>query len=278
MGPSPRVRGSPGGMGRPASAAGSIPACAGKPRRTRAAPRTAAVHPRVCGEADVDARAHVSVTGPSPRVRGSLPGLAGGRDGHGSIPACAGKPPAMGRKTGEYRVHPRVCGEADPRRCAPAVVGGPSPRVRGSRRPAHTIRGSLGSIPACAGKPRRRPSRSRSGAVHPRVCGEAPRRGGPRWSASGPSPRVRGSRARPIIPSIAHGSIPACAGKPASASGGQRGCGVHPRVCGEACRPRLRPRARAGPSPRVRGSPGRGTGAQLSVWSIPACAGKPLRR
>ena len=121
VGPSPRVRGSrlrPDGAG---DAAGSIPACAGKPRSAEPVTGFDAVHPRVCGEAtsmSVCGEASAlcaeinSEQGPSPRVRGSPDrhGHPGGR--RGSIPACAGKPlPGAARKLSSG-VHPRVCGEA----------------------------------------------------------------------------------------------------------------------------------------------------------------------
>ena len=129
---------------------------------------------------------------------------------------------------------PRVCGEAATVDLGTTCARGPSPRVRGSplrrRRPDGTAR----SIPACAGKPAWRVSRSACARVHPRVCGEAHGRATQAAEATGPSPRVRGSpsgaaagRSRHgYIPawrgslSVGHaprgaaGSIPACAGKP----------------------------------------------------------------
>ena len=114
--------------------------------------------------------------------------------------------------------------------------------------------------------------------VHPRVCGEA--QGGYLVpdDNTGPSPRVRGS---PDGVAGADGrgrSIPACAGKPGL--GSLRTCApwVHPRVCGEAWS-RFTENVRAvGPSPRVRGSPERGSSLRSVMGSIPACAGKPCPR
>ena len=72
----------------------------------------------------------------------------------------------------------------------------------------------------------------------------------------GPSPRVRGSRLERFAGLLRQGSIPACAGKPTSASGPSSSPTVHPRVCGEA-------RAPVDLGGRFDGS-------------IPACAGKPF--
>ena len=153
-GPSPRVRGSRKTHAASIGFAGSIPACAGKPRE-RSPPRwRSGVHPRVCGEAGRVDVAIAGLAGPSPRVRGSL-NLPSLRDREvGSIPACAGKPPGRRRSRIRPTVHPRVCGEA----IAPSLPSepalGPSPRVRGSRGGDVVADDLGGSIPACAGKPR----------------------------------------------------------------------------------------------------------------------------
>ena len=133
VGPSPRVRGSPSRYLKASAHPGSIPACAGEPPPP--VPPTG-VPP-----------------GPSPRVRGSPDDGAHLVGRLRSIPACAGEPSAPGYGSFRLRVHPRVCGGAAVRAMTISPMGGPSPRVRGSR-----IRGlqegvRLGSIPACAGEP-----------------------------------------------------------------------------------------------------------------------------
>ena len=195
-GPSPRVRGSPLSP-RPSRgrSRGSIPACAGKPRFGGVTLEQTEVHPRVCGEAGIGFMNRVWDTGPSPRVRGShrsrgrchgghgsIPACAGKPfqavhrlpSASGSIPACAGKPPCPLRCPERNRVHPRVCGEAA---CNPLN---------------HPCR--IRSIPACAGSiedvrqaiQQRGPSR---------VCGEATGHSARTWPASGPS-RVCGEPRR----------------------------------------------------------------------------------
>ena len=236
-------------------------------------------------------------------ARGSIPACAGkpwpsgGREHPGlrSIPACAGKPsiwPAAGYPA---RVHPRVCGEALPRRVLSRGLPGPSPRVRGSRGSTVDRRLRQGSIPACAGKPICRVWLRIIGSVHPRVCGKpttrraapAPMRVHPRVCGEasppaggdiarlGPSPRVRGSHDERLSRDVGERSIPACAGKPSIWPVVAYPARVHPRVCGEAGGARGVGAGEWGPSPRVRGSLGRDAGARADRGSIPACAGKP---
>ena len=274
-GPSPRVRGSLGAVRGAVESTGSIPACAGKPHSWFLVESRIPVHPRVCGEAALLLISVVRTAGPSPRVRGSLLGTStlGGADG--SIPACAGKPVRLMGSWRWSRVHPRVCGEAPSAAAQSWVEPGPSPRVRGSPQKCPFLLHFSGSIPACAGKPgagRVGPRRER---VHPRVCGEAAAVMTARAAASGPSPRVRGSRHRGRQGAGWRGSIPACAGKPFAASRQTEARRVHPRVCGEALLSAPLPPRRPGPSPRVRGSRPHPSGSGDPPGSIPACAGKP---
>ena len=193
-GPSPRVRGSRSLRLRPPTAAGSIPACAGKPSPSSREDYAPGVHPRVCGEAGAKCSVAQPQRGPSPRVRGSHLHLGAERQQPGSIPACAGKPSGRGRPVPPETVHPRVCGEARLMFSACNFTMGPSPRVRGSRRPRPGDDTPPRSIPACAGKPARVLLGGQEEGVHPRVCGEAVRSDLVDVIGRGPSPRVRGSR------------------------------------------------------------------------------------
>ena len=278
QGPSPRVRGSPPRPTGSRPGRGSIPACAGKPSRRRLRRRRSRVHPRVCGEARIARSTGGHVTGPSPRVRGSLTVARPAGLRPGSIPACAGKPGAWARWRRPSRVHPRVCGEAAALDAQRVGEPGPSPRVRGSLiQLRHRVQ-RRGSIPACAGKPGTPKAWGRSPRVHPRVCGEATTKTLAASKVVGPSPRVRGSPEVARHRMLEHGSIPACAGKPASSSAPRRGSRVHPRVCGEAYSSLGGLSSAQGPSPRVRGSRTRSTPVITAMRSIPACAGKPPDR
>ena len=155
------------------------------------------------------------------------------------------------------------------------MTQGRSPRVRGSQVHRLHQRVGAGSIPACAGEPtasfRRRPF----ARVDPRVCGGASVSAPEEGSTPGRSPRVRGSRAHRGAAVVRIGSIPACAGEPAGASGGRAEDGVDPRVCGGAMARARTDSPAAGRSPRVRGSQDDLLRDPRVVGSIPACAGEP---
>ena len=129
---SPRVRGNqkpglPVGAGR-----GSIPACAGEPPRGRPAPPSSGVYPRVCGGTPRPAGRRSRRGGLSPRVRGNHAADGAARHGGGSIPACAGEPPAQTATRSRSGVYPRVCGGTSAASTALAALKGLSPRVRGN--------------------------------------------------------------------------------------------------------------------------------------------------
>ena len=133
---------------------------------------------------------------------------------------------------------------------------GPSPRVRGSHARLRKRLPHLGSIPACAGKPRSCDGRQLGvpSRVHPRVCGEAPDSDPAGFHQGSPSPRVRGSHAGPEVAVGDERSIPAC-----PAGSRRRRCDpplairVHPRVCGEAGLISVAKDSRSGVHPRVCG-------------------------
>ena len=91
IGPSPRVRGTPGRHHRQPARRRSIPACAGNTRFKRWLSSDDSVHPRVCGEHCLLVMRRRAIDGPSPRVRGTR--IRSMR----TLPTSA--------------VHPRVCGE-----------------------------------------------------------------------------------------------------------------------------------------------------------------------
>ena len=91
-GRSPRMRGSPDGLGVAGAAAGSIPADAGEPAAWTRHSTRSRVDPRGCGGAPVAAAACRAVEGRSPRMRGSRCGVSSQRRQGGSIPADAGEP------------------------------------------------------------------------------------------------------------------------------------------------------------------------------------------
>ena len=78
------------------------------------------------------------------------------------------------------------------------------------------VRTRAGTIPACAGEPDGHSLPLLLRWDHPRVCGGAVESDTASSLMTGPSPRVRGSRAKGAPRLIAQGTIPACAGEPAS--------------------------------------------------------------
>ena len=73
--------------------------------------RTAAVHPRACGEQHIFARSWCMSSGSSPRVRGTANSLASRSIRLRFIPARAGNSPERRRARTLRSVHPRACGE-----------------------------------------------------------------------------------------------------------------------------------------------------------------------
>ena len=292
----------------------SIPACAGEPQHNTARSSRQWVYPRVCGGTFRRRAGGQDVGGLSPRVRGNLAGVVNALQSGRSIPACAGEPPLADKSPRTARVYPRVCGGTCHTLSRPSQRRGLSPRVRGNRLPPLSITATVyprvcggtcwkaalrsrmmglsprvrgnpervsqrnpafGSIPACAGEPRRTELVLEPAKVYPRVCGGTLYQLGRGNASRGLSPRVRGNRIpKPQRSNIA-GSIPACAGEPPRRSVRPAGASVYPRVCGGTARsnsptwkaPGLSPRVRGNLSPGGRGGSGRG--------SIPACAGEP---
>ena len=215
-------------------------------------------------------------TGLSPRVRGNPPVPHAERLGVGSIPACAGEPPAVPHHTRLDRVYPRVCGGTRAAKTLEWHYNGLSPRVRGN---LHHIRvgGQLiGSIPACAGEPTRAGQPQHQHRVYPRVCGGTVASRCTSTRRRGLSPRVRGNRARALHPGSGKRSIPACAGEPRFQPCPVQSAQVYPRVCGGTGMSTFPLLRRPGLSPRVRGNPSSAAGGMRRWRSIPACAGEPV--
>ena len=251
-----------------------IPACAGNsaPGPRCASPRP--VHPRVCGELAGSSRSAATISGSSPRVRGTrwlysffgampwfIPACAGNsRTAPTASATAAGSSPRVrgtrARRTSSAArspVHPRVCGELHQVDFRALYRRGSSPRVRGTLGADHRRAQRHRFIPACAGNSSTRQSARRTPSVHPRVCGEL---------VAGRARRVRQQR-----------FIPACAGNSTTRRAACGSTAVHPRVCGELGGPRVRRLSPSGSSPRVRGTRCRPSSAPRWPRFIPACAG-----
>ena len=273
---SPRVRGNLVFYRLQQGHARSIPACAGEPDRSMRFGIQCWVYPRVCGGTVGGIAVAQQVGGLSPRVRGNQIATAKNGAEVRSIPACAGEPCPTSPECPFAQVYPRVCGGTAIRPLVLTPIEGLSPRVRGNRLRAGDSKRTRRSIPACAGEPAPPQGRLIHHQVYPRVCGGTFAVVLPRQAAKGLSPRVRGNPSCKASPRPSAGSIPACAGEPSPALGGQRGHPVYPRVCGGTHQLGEGVPARPGLSPRVRGNPDPARSRCGTGRSIPACAGEPI--
>ena len=233
----------------------SIPACAGEPGLPTLRRHARPVYPRVCGGTGGGQQAQNEQNGLSPRVRGNQQASAGAGHPGGSIPACAGEPPRSMRTMRGHGVYPRVCGGTSLSPQPAPAVPGLSPRVRGNLTQANSGVQEHRSIPACAGEPKRSHLNKTIIRVYPRVCGGTIAWMWQKYKRRGLSPRVRGNPVTRVHPGTGEGSIPACAGEPASSSAASCPAGVYPRVCGGTLFSEGQQCCGEGLSPRVRGNP-----------------------
>ena len=274
---SPRVRGNRRHQPPAGVCVWSIPACAGEPLSPVAIWRAWWVYPRVCGGTAAGWSRRDLARGLSPRVRGNLTGLLVRVPKRRSIPACAGEPLSRDILKPTSLVYPRVCGGTG---CVVRfrIAGiGLSPRVRGNLGLGLGVPFGGGSIPACAGEPRRFRGRRTGRRVYPRVCGGTMDKQAGINCVVGLSPRVRGNPLQPSPAPAGSRSIPACAGEPVDRSAFGYFVQVYPRVCGGTSSTRLAQPCSQGLSPRVRGNLASPLDDLTRQGSIPACAGEPAR-
>ena len=231
-----------------------IPACAGNTQSCRPSCRAAPVHPRVCGEHELEVTHADLAAGSSPRVRGTLDLRGYAQRNHRFIPACAGNTSLSDVNVLRLPVHPRVCGEHATVKTQRPIPLGSSPRVRGTPQRPLCMKFAIRFIPACAGNTRASEGPQTGHAVHPRVCGEHSGAVPAPVATTGSSPRVRGTQRARIVDWLRIRFIPACAGNTRRAPSGARSLTVHPRVCGEhQITINVKP-TNGGSSPRVRGT------------------------
>ena len=154
-----------------------------------------------------------------------------------------------------WKVYPRVGGETLGRSSRMSCNLGLSPRGRGNLDASGVWRMYDRSIPAWAGKPPRCPMRRPCRQVYPRVGGETSSYHRVTSPGPGLSPRGRGNRRTGRGDQRVRRSIPAWAGKPASATSARRPRRVYPRVGGETTDRACSRYHGAGLSPRGRGNP-----------------------
>jgi len=149
-----------------------IPACAGNTALAAFRLTSRTVHPRVRGEhGQSHLIGHVD-NGSSPRARGTHAERRRGRVLDRFIPACAGNTRAASRGRTGTTVHPRVRGEHGDAGDSVIIIGGSSPRARGTHVSRFVCQPHCRFIPACAGNTSSPLRRWLAISVHPRVRGE----------------------------------------------------------------------------------------------------------
>ena len=193
-GSSPLTRGKRGHARPHPVGGGLIPAHAGKTPCPASSHSSRRAHPRSRGENGQAGGEATERRGSSPLTRGKHVEVGHGPEGHGLIPAHAGKTDrshagdllagAHPRSRGENRRSWRIC----------SMILGSSPLTRGKLLGVQQSLDLAGLIPAHAGKTSAPPSPPGSAPAHPRSRGEnapgAPERSG----ADGSSPLTRGKR------------------------------------------------------------------------------------
>ena len=172
---------------------GIIPAYAGNTSSPQAATCRRRDHPRVCGEHAVDVAVVASVSGSSPRMRGTHIECSCLNGTVRIIPAYAGNTtlPAI-PKCGRWD-HPRVCGEHSCNGSRLLSILGSSPRMRGTRELTVSVGVDAGIIPAYAGNTTSSFTNTLLDGDHPRVCGEHHACHPNAVPDRGSSPRMRGT-------------------------------------------------------------------------------------
>ena len=197
----------------------------------------------------------LTVTGSSPRARGTHQHEGRHEVGSRFIPAGAGNTSARTRRLLSSAVHPRGRGEHAALASTTSTPSGSSPRARGTRRAAGHDRGGVRFIPAGAGNTALKSEEVHKSPVHPRGRGEHVELAYSYRRRYGSSPRARGTlhllRRKPRP----HRFIPAGAGNTMHRPPPASRRAVHPRGRGEHICSHICTSFSSGSSPRARGTP-----------------------
>ena len=218
-------------------------------------------------------RREYGIGGSSPRLRGTSVAASAGYHDTRFIPAPAGNIFIFWFWFSDLSVHPRACGEHTLYRRRLLKTIGSSPRLRGTFSCSFRDWKIKRFIPAPAGNICRLESQLKHHPVHPRACGEHPRRVYFVYGDSGSSPRLRGTFRHRSHPPGPIRFIPAPAGNIPRAPPKKRLTSVHPRACGEHKTGILHPPGEIGSSPRLRGTCSHGVVMVRFFRFIPAPAG-----
>ena len=189
------------------------------------------------------------------------------------IPARAGNGPERADPKSTTSVHPRARGERDASPAGTPRNAGSSPRARGTDPVARGVDADERFIPARAGNGSASAAAPTPPPVHPRARGERCRSTAATKSASGSSPRARGTAGCPSPFRLHRRFIPARAGNGRAALDRAACPTVHPRARGERFHVRSVHSILLGSSPRARGTVTKPPHATGFRRFIPARAG-----
>ncbi len=215
------------------------------------------------------------VSGLSPRTRGNLAVAVAEAPRHGPIPAHAGQPACSTSAATAPGAYPRARGATSWARRNRLGRQGLSPRTRGNQQIELGLADCLGPIPAHAGQPLGRRSRTPCCRAYPRARGATVADPITSGRHGGLSPRTRGNPQWSHGENRPHGPIPAHAGQPRRPTRANRLQGAYPRARGATLQGLGAPDVRLGLSPRTRGNRHGELRHPCGHGPIPAHAGQP---
>ena len=130
-------------------------------------------HPRIRGESPARSSGCHRNQETSPHTRGKLMASLSLSLSMGNIPAYAGKASVRKEKTRTSVKHPRIRGESLAAASSPEIMAETSPHTRGKLQSKSPGRGSIGNIPAYAGKAEPSGAWDAARQKHPRIRGES---------------------------------------------------------------------------------------------------------
>ena len=168
-------------------------------------------------------------------------------------PAHAGKRQTHYSSTGNFRDHPRTCGEKGNILNVSSAYTGSPPHMRGKETNRRKRKMRYGITPAHAGKSFNVIRTEKFTWDHPRTCGEKRHEGCRIQPRKGSPPHMRGKAKTCVYSTIKMGITPAHAGKSVAHVPDPVGVGDHPRTCGEKYALIAKKGLRKGSPPHMRG-------------------------
>ncbi len=231
-----------------------IPTHVGNTLRCSGRSAPSPVHPHACGEHLVSNCSQVARCGSSPRMWGTQDASVFDGLFYRFIPTHVGNTGSWTTKAGSTSVHPHACGEHGVADMGTFIPGGSSPRMWGTLLAGAEAADLERFIPTHVGNTCSTARKEPFMAVHPHACGEHKYCNdiSPRYDGS--SPRMWGTQAYRLIPTVIPRFIPTHVGNtvPRKSPSGWRT--VHPHACGEHRRHPAWHRHRHGSSPRMWGT------------------------